>query len=363
MRDTAKTPAATTGRNSASLLAMLRARILSGRVAPGEFLPTVRQISDEHGVSRGTSWRAMKALVVEGLVAAQPRHGYRVLARAGNPDKGTPLAYVLAEGNIIAGWDLYYRCLSASLEEVAGRRGWNLMRMISAKGQEAELFEQLAAARACGLILDSVNTDLFERAAESGLPAVMVDTWRQGLDFDAVTQDDFGGGQLAARHLVEDGCRRIAWFGPITDSNHSSARFGGAAAVLAGEGLGFSQQLDVQLPDTDLVAKARRLLSDTARPQGVLALWRPVAAAVVSAARELGLKIGVDFSLVGWVADEVYNSGYAPIFEDGPVPPAVTWSTERMAELALARLAERRVNPDTPTARMTVPVRLRTPKE
>ena len=199
MSDTANTAEAKTGRNSATLLAMLRARIHSGRIAPGEFLPTVRQLSDDHGVSRGTAWRALKALVAEGLVAAQPRHGYRVLARAGDPDKGTPLAYVLAEDNITAGWDLYYRTLSASLEEVATGRGWNLMRMITAAGQEEPLLERLAGMRACGLILDSVNNGLLKRAARTGLPAVTVDTWRQGVDFDAVVQDDFGGGTPGCR--------------------------------------------------------------------------------------------------------------------------------------------------------------------
>ncbi len=54
MSDSADTPTATgTGRNSAELLGLLRSRILAGKVAPGEFLPTVRQLGEEHGVSRG----------------------------------------------------------------------------------------------------------------------------------------------------------------------------------------------------------------------------------------------------------------------------------------------------------------------
>ncbi|MHC4915245.1 MAG: GntR family transcriptional regulator [Planctomycetota bacterium] len=360
MRDSTRTRAANgTGRNSGNLLAMLRSSIVSGKVAPGDFLPTVRQLSDDHGVSRGTAWRALKALVAEGLVAAQPRHGYRVLAHAGNPDRGTPLAYVLSEDNIISGWDVYYRTLSASIEEVAATRGWTLMRMISSAGKEEDLFGQLLAAKACGLILDTANVALLERAKRSGLPAVMVDAWRPGADFDAVVQDDFSGGQLAARHLVGKGCRRVAWFGPVSDSYHAYARFGGASSFLAGEGLKFSQVVDVDLEDPSLVDHARELLDESHRPAAVITLWRPVISAVVAAARELRLEIGRDFEMVGWMADEVYSEGYAPIFGDGPVPTAVTWSTVRMAELALARLAERRANPTVPTACMTVPASLR----
>jgi DNA-binding LacI/PurR family transcriptional regulator len=348
-----------TGRNSGSLLTLLRARIVSGKVSPGDFLPTVRQLSDEHSVSRGTAWRALKALVAEGLVAAQPRHGYRVLARAGDPDRGTPLAYVLSEDNIISGWDLYYRTLSASLEEVARERGWTLMRVITGRGREGELFDQLRAASACGLILDTSNSQLLARARESGLPAVMVDAWSPGADFDAVIQDDFGGGQVAATHLLEAGCLRIAWFGPLADSHHAYARYGGASSVLAGGGATFSDVAEASLEAPDLNARARKLLGGLRRPDGVIALWRPVAGAIVAAARELGLTIGKDFQMVGWTAQEVYHQGFVPIFEGGPVPPAVTWSTSRMARLALARLSERRQTPPLPTTRMIVSTEVR----
>jgi hypothetical protein len=84
---------------------------------------------------------------------------------------------------------------------------------------------------------------------------------------------------------------------------------------------------------------------------------------VAAAARELRLAIGQDFHMVGWAADEVYADGFAPIFEDAPVPPAVVWSTAKMAEVALARLAERRSHPGTPTIRMTIPARLKLSEE
>ena len=364
MNDKADTRIATrTGRNSAGLLALLRTRILSGKVAPGEFLPTVRQLSEEHGVSRGTAWRALKGLVVEGLVAAQPRHGYRVLARAGDPALGTPVAYVLSQENIVGGWDFYYRQLTAALEGAAAVRGWSLMRMLTSVGAESELFEQLTATRACGLVLDSVNNILLDRARRTGLPAVMVDAWRPGADFDAVIQDDFGGGQLAVWHLLKAGCRRIAWFGSIGAGHHGRARYGGATAALAAEKMSFSHVVEADLDSPELAACAGEMLGGADRPDAVLALWRPVALALAAAARELGLEIGRDFQMVGWCSEEVYREGFLPIFEGGRVPPAVVWSAAAMAETALARLAERRARPGAPAVRMVVPARLSAPEE
>lgn len=351
-----------TGRDSGGLLSMLRASILSGEVSPGEFLPTVRQLGEKHGVSRGTAWRALKALVAEGLVAAQPRHGYRVLARAGDPALGAPLAYVISQENIIGGWDLYYRKLSAALEESARERGWSLVTMITGWGQENVLFEQLEASRVCGLILDSVNPGVLARARKAGLLVVMADAWEPGVQFDAVVQDDFGGGELAAEHLLEIGCRRIAWFGPVGQSHHGRARYGGARAALAAQEKGFSHEITVDLDSTELLERAEGLLEGARRPDGVLAMWRPPAAAVTAAARRLDLEIGQDVHMVGWAAEEVYEEGFLPLFEGRGASPAVVWSARTMAESALSRLAERRAKLNLPTIRMTVPTRLRLPR-
>jgi len=41
------------------------------------------------------------------------------------------------------------------------------------------------------------------------------------------------------------------------------------------------------------------------------------------------------------------------------VPPAVTWSVATMAEIAVARLEERRTRRDLPTIHLRIPTRLR----
>lgn len=350
-----------TGRNSTALLSLLRTRIVSGEIEADTFLPTVRQLSEAHGVSRGTAWRALKALVAEGLVSAHPRHGYRVLARAGDPNLGTPIAYVLSQDNIIAGWDLYYRRLCAALEDAAKARGWKVMKVITTAGQESELIQQLTGARTWGLVLDSAIPELVEAARLSGFPVVMIEAWCPNAPFDAVVQDDFLGGRMAAEHLLGQSCRRIAWFGPVDDRNHGFPRYGGAAAALAGQGRGFSRTVPLNLQAPDLVAQARKLLKGRDRPDAVLALWRHAATALIRAAHELDLRIGKDLQMVGWCADEIYESTYVPMFAGAPVAPAVVWSTQEMVELALARLVERRERPQTPHTRMTVRTRLRLP--
>jgi len=57
----------------------LRAKIISGELAPGSPWPTEREVAREHNVSQSTARKAFQLLVSEGLLElANPRQGYRV---------------------------------------------------------------------------------------------------------------------------------------------------------------------------------------------------------------------------------------------------------------------------------------------
>ena len=348
-----------TGRNSTEILAEMRSRIVSGAARPGSFLPTVRQLGLEYGVSRGTAWRALKALAAEGLVISQPRHGYRVLGSSTGPGQGLSLAYVLSRSKVASGWNAYYSSLGRAIEKAAAKRGWKTLKIITDTGREDDLFKQLASTRAWGLILDSADETLFKRTREFNLPAVLLDIWNPGSGFDAVVQDCFNGARLAVRELLKRGCRRIAWFGPIEPDYQGHHRFGGAAFALAEEELQFSDVHRLDHGVQDILARARALLESPERADGILTLSRRALQAVYTTALLLGLKVGKDFQLIGWSASEIYDEFYGAIFGNSPAPPVVVWSARQMAEQAVARLVERWANPAMTEATITVPTGMR----
>ena len=57
--------------------AELRARIASGELAPGERLPSGRELADQQGIALATAQSALKRLRDEGLATSTPR-GYFV---------------------------------------------------------------------------------------------------------------------------------------------------------------------------------------------------------------------------------------------------------------------------------------------
>ena len=360
MPDTPGTPVEPlAGREAAGVVAVLRSRILSGQVTPGEFLPTVRAVSEEHEVSCGTAWRALKALESEGLVAARPRHGFLVLSRAWSPEKGCPVAYVLSAQSSTGRWEGLNQALLTGLQEAAARRGSSLLGIGQKGASPAKVLEQLKAARAWGVIVDVHSPGVVHLAKQSGLSVVMVDAWHEDAEVDAVIQDGFRGGLLAAKHLAGRGHRRIGWLGPVSESIHSMTRFGGATSGLRRSGLELPPELQADTAGGPGFEAARALLSRPDRPTGLLALWRDMALDAAKAARELGLALGKDLELVGWCPEELYDQDFAERFRDQPVPAAVVWSIATLAETAVTRLTERRANPQLPPIGITVQTRLR----
>jgi LacI family transcriptional regulator len=347
------------GRTAAGLCQLLKKQILSGRVAPGDLLPSVRKLSAEHGISCKTVHRALKLLAAEGLVASEPCRGYRVLAKAIDPNRGHPIAYVLSAQMAGEKWTGFNRLLLTSLQDAAARRGWSMLGA-GAKGiAHEEVIEQCRASRAWGVIIDVHSPHIVDLARKAGLTVVMIDAWHPDAGTDAIIQDGFRGGLLAGRYLAEKGHRRVAWFGPISASVHSMTRFGGAVNGLIRSGARLDPDLQVETPEEDSMESARELLSRSDRPTAVLALWRERCLEIANAAREMGLELGKDLDVVGWIVDEQYHENYVLHFAGSPVPPAVVWDASTLAETAVARLAERRERPDLPPMRINIETRLR----
>jgi LacI family transcriptional regulator len=344
-------------RDSVGVAALLSERIASGGFRVGCFLPPVRSLAKELDVSRETVRRAMKALEQKRLVATTARHGFRVMRRPKDPEKVVPVAYVMSSSDGV--WRGIEQQLLVQLQSVAADNGFSVAG-ISANGRGArEVTEQLQAAPASGLVLDSGDPALVAEVEKLGLPTVMVESASPGGLLDSVIQDGFGGGLQAAEHLVGLGHKRIGWVGPIGKSFQGLQRWGGAVAGLRGHGLELDPRLILDTnPENDPVGKIQAALSGADRPTGVIALWRPEAIAAGRAATRLGLRIGRDLDIVGWVAEENYPE-FVSAFPENQLPAAVTWRIRSLAEAVMARLAERRRRPGLPVMRMVIETELR----
>jgi LacI family transcriptional regulator, galactose operon repressor len=343
------------------LAEMLRGEIEAGNVRPGNFLPSVRELMKEHGSASLTVQRALKRLEEEGLVSAEPRQGYRVLGRGGAVAGEAPFAFILSSWCVPGVGEGFSRMLTALLQESAERRGWKMVTVVTGKEDAAEIVRRATSEKSWGLVLDTPDAEVVAQARAAGLSVVVVDSWVRGAGFDAVVQDDFCGGQLAAEYLASRGHKRIGWIGPAKKSQRRLERRGGVETALGEAGLTVRRTCDIDFDSPELHEAAQVMLSGKNRPTGVLALWLQAANALKETARDMGMNLGDDLEIATWTTEETYESYQSRMPGRGLGMPTVVWSLRSMAESALSRLAERRENPELPVSRINIPTRLEVP--
>jgi LacI family transcriptional regulator len=216
---------------------------------------------------------------------------------------------------------------------------WNEDHMAAPESKkELEHIHSLIDRRVDGVILrpthDAISEMYFDEVYQRGIPIVIVGRELPLTNYDFAGTDDWAGGELAAKHLLALGHRRLGQIaGPSSVSTAKGRRlgfekavadFGGSATCLTIEAPGF---LGVK-------PQILRLLQAKPRPTAVFAANDDAAAEIYETAAELGLKVPDDLSVVGF-GDLVF-AGYM-------TPPLTTLKQysyaigEEAAGLMLAR--------------------------
>ena len=342
----------------------LRRAIADGTYSRGSYLPPLRRLAETSGVAYLTASRALKTLEREGLVAAEPRKGYRVLRSGARPGSPRALFGLLSSSDPADAtvWNETHKALLTGFQCAAGRHGLGILAMRADRQSPRDLAQAILEAELAGVAVDSDRPDTIEALRAAEIPVVLVDAFTYDIAVDGVVQDNFRGGFLAGEYLAKRGHREAAWFGLSLETIHSQERLGGAMIGLRSGGAHLAEPFDVRVPEIasgiptdEAMREARKFLAARGRPRAILALWQSCANALLTAAADLRLNPGKDFDLITWGIEENRQGVYGQRFGHGHIPPMVCWSAECMAEMALARLVA------PPGAAGRVPVRISVP--
>jgi LacI family transcriptional regulator len=190
-----------------------------------------RAVNGEGGVSAALVEKVEEAARRLGY---RPDHGARSLRRA---DRRTATIGLLLEDVE----NPYSAALHRAVEDVARARGVAVLAasVDETPEREQELVTAFSSRRVDGLIIMPVAPDQAHLDAErrAGVPVVFVDRSPPGLDCDRVISDNAGGAQLAARHLLAAGHRRIAFLGDRPVITTTQERCTGYLAALDDAGI------------------------------------------------------------------------------------------------------------------------------
>lgn len=168
----------------------------------------------------------------------------------------------------------YFSTVLAGIEEEARARNYRIMVAQSNEKYEREvkICQSFYENKVCGIIVsqakDTTKYDHFNQLLQNGVPLVFYDRICTGVNADRVVVDDYQGAYNAVSHLIETGCKRIAFFGSPMTLEISKNRFNGYKDALKRHGIEFDEKLALFCDNrSDAEAITPELLKKTPPPR------------------------------------------------------------------------------------------------
>jgi DNA-binding LacI/PurR family transcriptional regulator len=284
-------------------------------------------------VSEDTRTRVLEA-------AAQLGYRPNALARAMISGKSHLIAVLVAYLD-----NQFYPVILEKLSRALQKKGYHVLLMMTETGNQDELIRQILQYQVEGIVLASatLSSNLAEECAKTGVPVVLFNRYSPVAPVSSVTSDNIEGGRLAAEHLIEQGCRHIAYIAGFEDSSTNRDREAGFFRGLASHGLTCHARLIGGYTNEGASAAARKLMQDHPGVDGLFVANDHMAFTVMDVLRqELGLSIPDDIAIVGY--DDVPQSAWAAYdltSVEQPTGPMVDATVSMLLEQAAEKSGER----------------------
>jgi LacI family transcriptional regulator len=240
----------------------------------------------------------------------------------------------------------FFTLIVQSAEDVAWRAGYHVILCDTRAELERErgYLEDMVAFQVEGVLVAPVSDrskSHLRILARSNTPYVLIDRSIAGFEADLVQGDSVGGARLLVEHLVELGHRRIAMITETLDVSTSRERLEGYREALQAAAIEDQAEYVLEASAVDPrggYQAAVRLFELEQPPTAIFAVNNIVAVGVVEAARERGVDIPADLSLVCF--DDIEHVSRLYPFLTVMAQPAATFGT-LAAQLLLDRIAGR----------------------
>ena len=281
---------------------------------------TMKDIAREFGISVATVSRALKdspRISAERRAAIQQyarEHNFtpNVIAESLRNSRVRPQKLI---GVIIPDFVHYYfASVLSGIEEKASEQGYRLLVATSQERYEREvrICQSFYENKVCGIIVsqakDTRQYEHFQKLMDAGVPLVFYDRICTGVNASRVVVDDYMGAYNAVTHLIETGCRRIAFYGSAMTLEISKNRFNGYKDALLKHGLPYDDTITRVCDNrADAEVITPELLNMENRPDAFFAINDDTAIGIMYTAKRMGLHVPDDVSVCG------FTNGYRAV--------------------------------------------------
>ena len=276
-------------------------------------IKTMKALADLAGVTTGT---VSRALADSPLISAKTRarvqalareHGFKpnLLARNLRTQRTGAIGVLIPlgheKGQHIS--DPFFITMLGCLADELTERGYDLLLSRVIPEDDNWLDQYIGSGKTDGILVigQSDQSATLDAVAERYRPMVVWGGHREGQSHCTVGSDNILGGEMAARHLLDRGCERIAFFGDPR-ALEIAQRLEGCKRAMEQAGLAdrltvFPAQLVAEAAHPDIAAY---LGSVGERPQGIFAASDVVAMSAIRALTEFGLAVPADVKVIGY---------------------------------------------------------------
>ncbi|GAA1734752.1 LacI family DNA-binding transcriptional regulator [Microbacterium paludicola] len=309
---------------------------------------SIREVAARAGVSVGTVSNVLNRpgsvpqATLERVRAAIADLGYvrNDAARQLRAGRSTTVGLVVLDAR-----NPFFTDVARGADDAAARHGLSVLIGNSDEQPERELrlVSHFEEQRALGLLISPIGDDVarLREIHDRGTPVVLVDRTVEGSGFSSVAVDDIHGGELAARHLLETGRRRLAYIGgPVSLRQVEDRAEGARRAVAAVAGATLETVPVASLTVAEGRAAGERIAAMPAaeRPDAVFAANDLIALGVLQALVQAGVSVPDDVALIGYDDIDFASAAAVPL-------SSIRQPSHRMGETALSILVEEAADP------------------
>jgi LacI family transcriptional regulator len=204
----------------------------------------------------------------------------------------------------------FFAMAFSGIEKVANQRGYKIITCITNDSweKEVETMDLLANGSDIDGFILSISKETekkqefqhFKTHMDDGIPIVMFDRATDAVTCDKVIVNDEEGAYQAVNHLIESGCKNIAFISTMQDYEIGKLRKGGYIRALKNASIEIDEQMMVYEENPKKFEEVISKLFTNKKIDGVLATNELSAITAMKVAQDFELKIPDDVSVIGF---------------------------------------------------------------
>lgn len=194
------------------------------------------------------------------------------------------------------------------IESIAQEKNYHVLIYLTHENIKKEIgfANHLQNGRVDGIMIslssETNNYDHLMKLKDNGIPIVFFDRVCEAIESSCIITDDYESGFAATEHLIERGCKKIAYLDLSRYLSTSNRRMNGYIDALKKHGIPFNDHLVKRLSNNKAANEEliTEMLSAADRPDGIFASVEKLAIATYHVCERLKIKIPKQLKIVSF---------------------------------------------------------------